>query len=69
MGDEIWVLFVEKDGKIVCYQKEGINAGASALIRHFLEKDINVVILSNMEEGVWEPIRKIHQLVVDGKLS
>jgi len=67
--DETSTASIEKDGKVVCYQKEGINAGASALIRHFPEQDINVVILSNMEEGVWKPIRKIHQLVVDGKIS
>ncbi len=64
----LW-FYVENDGKIVCFQKEGINAGASGLIRHFPEQDINVVILSNMEEGVWGPIQKIHQLVVDGKFD
>lgn len=64
----LW-FYVEPDGKIVCYQKEGINAGASGLIRYFPEKDINVVILSNMEDGVWGPIWKIHQLVVDGKFD
>ena len=64
----LW-FYVDNDGKIVCFQKEGINAGASGLIRHFPEQDINVVILSNMEDGVWGPIRKIHQLVVDGKFD
>lgn len=61
--------YIEEGGKIVCYQKEGINAGASGLIRHFPEQDINVILLSNMEDGVWAPIRKIHQLVVDGKFN
>jgi len=64
----LW-FYVNNSGKIVSFQKEGINAGASGLIRHFPEQDINVVILSNMEDGVWGPIRKIHQLVVDGKLE
>lgn len=64
----LW-FYVNKDGKIVSYQKEGVNAGTSGLIRHFPEQDINVVILSNMEDGVWGPIRKIHQLVVDGKFD
>jgi len=64
----LW-FYVNNDGKIVSYQKEGINAGASGLIRHFPEQDINVVILSNMEDGVWGPIRRIHQLVVDGKFN
>ena len=64
----LW-FYVENDGKIVCFQKEGINAGASGLIRHFPEQDINVIILSNMEEGVWGPIQKIHKLVVDGEFD
>jgi len=61
--------YVNNSGKIVSFQKEGINAGASGLIRHFPEQDINAVILSNMEDGVWGPIRKIHQFVVDGKFD
>jgi CubicO group peptidase (beta-lactamase class C family) len=64
----LW-FYVEKDGKVVCYQKEGVNAGASGLIRYFPEQDINVVILSNMEDGVWEPVWKIHELVVAGKFE
>lgn len=64
----LW-FYVDKGGKIICYQKEGVNAGVSGLIRHFPEQDISVVLLSNMEDGVWGPIRKIHELVVDGKFA
>jgi CubicO group peptidase (beta-lactamase class C family) len=59
--------YVEKDGKVVCYQKEGVNAGVSAVMRYFPEQDINVIILSNMENGVWKPVWKIHELLVAGK--
>jgi len=64
----LW-FYVDINGKIISFQKEGINAGSSGLIRHFPEQDINVVILSNMEDGVWGPIQKIHQLVVDGTFN
>jgi CubicO group peptidase (beta-lactamase class C family) len=64
-----WWFYVEKDGKVICYQKEGVNAGVSGLIRYFPEQDINVVILSNMEEGVWEPVRKVHEHVVANKFE
>jgi CubicO group peptidase (beta-lactamase class C family) len=64
----LW-FYVERDGKIVCYQKEGTNAGVSAVMRYFPEQDINVVLLSNMEDGVWEPVWKIHQLVVTGEFE
>ena len=61
--------YVEPNGKIVCVQKEGINTGVSGAMRYFPEQDINVVILSNMEEGVWEPVWKIHELVVAGNIN
>ncbi len=64
-----WWFYVEKDGKVVCYQKEGVNAGVSGLIRYFPQQDINVVILSNMEDGAWEPVGKIHKLVVANELA
>ncbi|MFQ5616372.1 MAG: serine hydrolase domain-containing protein [Anaerolineales bacterium] len=62
-GYGLW-FYVDKSDKVVCYQKEGINAGVSGLIRHFPAQDINVVILSNMVGGVWKPVWKIHEMVV-----
>jgi CubicO group peptidase (beta-lactamase class C family) len=67
-GYGLW-FYVADDGRIVCYQKEGINAGASGLIRHFPEYDINVVLLSNMMGGVWQPVWQIHEMVVAGKFG
>ncbi len=67
-GYGIW-FYLDKAGKIICCQKEGINAGVSAYIRHFLDKDVNVVMLSNMEDGVWEPVWKVHDMVVAGQLG
>lgn len=61
--------YVDKDEKIVCYQKEGTNAGVSSVMRYFPEQDINVIILSNMEDGVWEPIWEIHEMIVAGKFD
>ena len=63
------MFFLDKTEQLVCYQKEGINAGVSGIIRHFPQRDINVVLLSNMEDGVWAPIWKIHELVVEGQFD
>jgi CubicO group peptidase (beta-lactamase class C family) len=63
-GYGMW-FYVDGAGKVVCCEKEGINAGVSGMIRHFPEQDINVVILSNMESGAWEPVWKIHEMIVD----
>jgi len=64
-GHGLW-FYVNGESKVVCYQKEGINAGASGLIRHFPEQDISVVLLSNMEAGAWKPVWVIHEMVVSG---
>jgi CubicO group peptidase (beta-lactamase class C family) len=67
-GFGLW-FYVDPSNQVVCYQKEGVNAGVSGLIRHFPGPDINVVILSNMASGVWDPVRKIHQMVVEGRFG
>jgi CubicO group peptidase (beta-lactamase class C family) len=58
--------FRVEDGAVVFLEKEGINAGVSGLIRHYPARDLTVVILSNLEEGAWEPARFMHEMVVGG---
>jgi CubicO group peptidase (beta-lactamase class C family) len=58
---------VDQADQVVFYEKQGINAGVSGLIRHYPEKDLNVILLSNMENGVWELARKIHETMVAGR--
>jgi len=67
-GYGLW-FYVDNTESVVCYQKEGINAGVSGLFRHFPKQNINVVILSNMMDGVWEPVWKIHEKIVDGQFD
>lgn len=43
------------EGSLLYYEKEGINAGTSAVLRHYPSTSTTVTILSNMEDGVWEP--------------
>lgn len=58
-GHGLWFR-VEPDGTVLYYGKEGINAGVSAYLRYYPAQDSTVVLLSNMEDGVWEPMREIH---------
>ena len=58
-----------RPNKVVCFEKEGMNVGVSGLIRHFPEQDITVTLLSNMEDGAWDPVWKIHEMVVDGQMT
>jgi CubicO group peptidase (beta-lactamase class C family) len=67
-GYGIW-FFVDPEDRVVYCEKDGINAGVSGLIRHFPKEDINLVLLSNMESGVWNPMRKVHEMIVAGQLA
>jgi CubicO group peptidase (beta-lactamase class C family) len=57
---------VDDIGKVLFAEKEGMNAGTSAVIRHYPDQDINVVLLANIQNGVWEPVRTIHRLMMAG---
>lgn len=52
-----------KSGSFSYYQKDGFNAGVSATMRHYPAQDINLIVLSNMSRGAWEPLQKIHELL------
>lgn len=60
---------VDQVDQVIYCQKDGINAGVSGIIRHFPKEDINVVLLSNMENGIWNPVRIVHEMVVSGQLA
>ncbi len=52
-----------KSGDFSFYQKDGVSAGASGIMRHYPAQNLNVILLSNMERGVWEPVDQIHDLL------
>jgi hypothetical protein len=54
-------------GEIMFAQKEGNNVGVSAVIRHYPDQDINVILLANIQHGAWEPLRTIHHLLKEGE--
>jgi len=64
--EETWYGFglefdMNEDGTVRSYFKDGINTGASAIIRHYLEDGLDVAVLSNSEEGAWPIIREIDE--------
>lgn len=56
---------VEPDGRVLFLEKEGINRGVSGFVRYYPGRDLTVVVLSNMEEGAWEPRRVLHEAVME----
>ena len=57
---------VDDGGALVFLQKEGINAGTSCVLRHYPDRDLTVVILSNLEMGAWDPLGVAHEMVMTG---
>lgn len=51
------------DGLLLYYEKEGINAGTSAVLRHYPSTRTTLTILSNMEDGVWGPREEIDSML------
>ncbi len=49
------------DGSVRSWYKDGINPGASGIVRHYVEEGIDVVVLSNTEEGAWPIVREIDE--------
>lgn len=64
--EETWYGFglefdVNEDGSVRSWYKDGINPGASGILRHYVEEGVDVVVLSNSEEGAWPVIREIDE--------
>ena len=52
------------DDRPIFMEKEGFNAGVSADVRWYPGRDITVAMLSNTSDGVWAPLREVHELVL-----
>lgn len=53
----------DADGRVRSYWKEGINVGASAMLRHYPDPGWTVVVLSNRQDGAWDPVTLIDDRV------
>jgi len=51
-------------GEVLFCEKEGINAGVSGMVRYYPQSDVCAVILSNMEDGAWEPMARLHDEII-----
>jgi CubicO group peptidase (beta-lactamase class C family) len=56
---------LDVDGAVLMFWKEGINVGVSAMLAHFVQADLTVAMLSNTQDGVWEPFDELEKSVLD----
>lgn len=52
---------LEEDGAVRSYFKDGINVGASGIIRHYVDAGLDIAVLSNSEEGAWPIIQELDE--------
>ncbi len=38
-----------------------MNAGASGIVRHYLDERLDIAVLSNSKEGAWPVIRELDE--------
>jgi CubicO group peptidase (beta-lactamase class C family) len=50
---------VGADGEVTRYWKEGMNVGVSAVLSHWPGPDVTFTVLSNRQDGAWEPRKTI----------
>lgn len=53
----------DENGEWECYWKEGMNVGASAILRYYPSSQVTLVILSTMEDGAWQPIKQVDRML------
>jgi hypothetical protein len=46
-----------------CYWKEGVNVGASGMLRHCPRQDITLAVPAVGEQAVWAPIKAVDEAV------
>lgn len=49
-------LQVMPDGTVRSWSKDGVNAGASGILRHHRRQGVDVVVLACTQDGAWAPI-------------
>jgi CubicO group peptidase (beta-lactamase class C family) len=54
---------LDDDGSVRSYFQDGINAGVSGILRHYVEEGLDVVVLSNSEDGACDVITELDERV------
>ncbi len=50
-------------GEVRSWYKDGINTGASAIVRHYPAQGVTLAVVSNSEDGAWDPIALLDRAV------
>lgn len=51
------------DGTVRSVYKEGINVGASAMVRYYPTQEVTLAVVANSEDAAWGPLRRLDAIV------
>lgn len=54
---------IDRAGMVRNTYKDGVNAGASGIVRYYPADQLDLVVLSNSADGAWPAIDEIHRLI------
>ncbi|MDM4762248.1 serine hydrolase domain-containing protein [Galbitalea sp. SE-J8] len=54
---------LEDDDSVRSFYADGVSLGASAMLRRYPDADVDLVVLSNDEDGAWELVRELDKRV------
>ena len=54
---------LDSTGQVIFCDKTGVNVGNSGEVRYYPQEEIQVVVLSNMENRAWAPINKVYDVL------
>jgi CubicO group peptidase (beta-lactamase class C family) len=52
---------LDADDRVLSFWKEGVNAGSSAMLRHYPAHDVSIALVANSEDAIWGPVRQIQE--------
>jgi len=64
----VFEYMIDNRGNIVSYRKGGINRGVCAMMIYYPGNDINFIMLSNLENAAWEPVKRIDKMILAGSV-
>jgi hypothetical protein len=64
----IFEFMIDKTGNIISYRKGGDNKGVCAMMIYYPRDDINFIMLSNLDNAAWKPVRRIDKMILAGNI-
>jgi CubicO group peptidase (beta-lactamase class C family) len=63
----VFRFLLDKNSKIVNYQKSGVNTGVCAWVGHYPEQDINIITFANYDDCLWDRLDDIRSAALSSQ--